>query len=58
MSKQYHPASYSVQARELSNRFIENVNSGHYCIEQVIRFFQMGALHKKNHWNLIEWRAL
>lgn len=58
MSKQYHPASYSVQARELSDRFIENVNSGHYCIEQVIRFFQMGNLHKKNHWNLIEWRAL
>lgn len=58
MSKQYHPASYSAQARELSDRFIENVNSGYYCIEQVIRFFQMGNLHKKNHWNLIEWRAL
>lgn len=58
MSKQYNPEPYSVQARVLGDHFIEGVNGGYYCIEQVIRFFQMGNLHKKNHWNLIEWRAL
>lgn len=35
----YHPESYSEQARELSNRAIDNVNCGAWCLEQAFRFF-------------------
>jgi len=49
----YHAESYSVQARELCNRAIDNVNCGAWCYEQAIRFFNLSYRG-----TLIRFRAL
>lgn len=49
----YHPNSYSVQARELCDRAINNVNNGTWCIEQAYRFFALSY-----RCNVIRYRAM
>ena len=43
--KEYHPKSWSAQARELSDRIAENVNSGAWCLEQASRFWGSSYRH-------------
>ena len=37
----YRPDSYSMQARALCDRAIDNVNHGMWCLEQAFRFFNL-----------------
>ena len=41
----YHPKSWSVQARELSDRIIENVNYGGWTMKDGVNFFALSYRH-------------
>jgi hypothetical protein len=41
----YHPESWSEQAREMSNRIAANVNSGAWTIKEGCEFFQHSYRH-------------
>ena len=41
----YHPKSWSEQARELSTRIYNNVASGSWTLEQSIHFFSISYRH-------------
>lgn len=43
----YHPESWSVQARQLSNDMAWQVNHGLRTIEEVIQFFQISYRHSR-----------
>jgi len=47
--KNYHPKSWSQQARELCDKVVFNVNHGHWSIERATEFFSFGSCR---HWRV------
>ena len=45
--KNYHPKSWSQQARELGERVILNVNLGSWSIDRAIHFFRTSYRHPR-----------
>lgn len=41
----YHPESWSIQARELGTRIFRNVKCGSWSLEQGVNFFSMSYRH-------------